>query len=114
MGSPTDADRAWVIGELARSAERCAPRPEAGARHQEAAFRLGRPEHEQLHHIAAPTLILHGTDDQSLPVAHARAFDRGIHTTELHLVDGMSHLPNEREWQLVARLLIDHVLAVGS
>jgi pimeloyl-ACP methyl ester carboxylesterase len=114
MGSPTAADRAWVTDELARSAARCPPRPDAGARHQEAAYRFGWPEHERLGDIGVPTLIVHGTDDQSLPIAHGHAFAKGIDHSVLHLIDDMGHLPSEHHWDQISQLLIEHIEAART
>ncbi len=106
MGSPSPADRDAVMAEAARAARRAPARPDAGARHQEAAMRFGWPEHDALHAIHVPTVIVHGTADRRLPVAHARAFAAGIAGSSLHVVDGMGHLPTVATWQFVADRII--------
>src|SRR4051812_48331054 len=51
---PTEQDRVWVGAEIARSIERGPARPEAAARHQAAAFRLGWPGLDSLASIEGP------------------------------------------------------------
>ena len=102
MGSPTLDDEAWVGRRLAAARRRAADRPDAGARHQHAAFRLGWRELDDLRRIDAPALVIHGTADRVLPVAHADALAAGIANSELHVIDGMGHLPTRAEWILIA------------
>ena len=54
-------------------------------------------------------LVIHGTGDQSLPVAHGEAFARDIAHSNLTLIDGMGHLPTRREWTTVSEMLIHHI-----
>ena len=98
-----------MINEHARAEKRATARPDAGRLHQQAAFRLGWPELECLGRIAVPTLVIHGTADHVLPVAHAQAFARHVPGCELAMMDGMGHLPTRTEWETVTRLVIDHV-----
>ena len=109
MGSPTEQDRVWIGTEVARSIERAPARPEAAARHQAAAFRLGWPEPGSLARIRAPVLAIHGTHDRSLPVAHAEAFEREVSNARAEYLDGMGHLPTRAEWQRIARLVSAHL-----
>lgn len=102
MGSPTLDDEAWVGRRLAAARRRAADRPDAGARHQHAAFRLGWRELDDLRRINAPALVIHGTADRVLPVAHADALAAGIANSELHVIEGMGHLPTRAEWILIA------------
>jgi hypothetical protein len=60
MNDTTAEGRVWVEGELARAAQRAPARPEAAQKHQDAAFRLGWPEHEVLGTIGAPSLVMQG------------------------------------------------------
>lgn len=109
MGSPTDSDRAWVEQEVAASAARAPARPEAGQRHQEAAFRLGWPDHAALRDVRAPSLIIHGDDDRKLPLRHAQAFAAGIANSTLVVMRGMGHLPRPGEWHHIADRVADHI-----
>lgn len=108
MGSPTAEDKAWVRGEIARAHDRAPGRPQAGERHQAAAMRLGWPEMTDLMAITAPALVVHGTVDRVLPVAHAQALADGIANSCLWLLDGMGHLPTRREWKHIAGLTVSH------
>jgi pimeloyl-ACP methyl ester carboxylesterase len=106
MGAPSDSDRAWITDEAAFAFRRAAPRPEAGERHQDAAFRLGWPALEDLDAIDAPTLVVHGSADRTLPTAHAEALAAGVVGARLSIIDGMGHLPTRVEWDHVADLVI--------
>lgn len=108
MGSPTAEDRDWGAAELATAGERAAPRPDAGERHMAASLRFGWPELDRLSTIDAPALVIHGTADRVLPVAHAEALARGIATSDLHVVERMGHLPTRREWDTIADLVVAH------
>jgi 3-oxoadipate enol-lactonase len=114
MGSPTPDDAAWVRANMARAAERAPARPEAATRHQAAAFRLGWPELDALSAITADALVVHGTADRVLPVAHARALTAGIAGARLCLLDGMGHLATRREWLEIAGLTVDHLAALPA
>ena len=105
MGTPDESDRAWIEEETRRSTERAAERPDAAERHMAASFRFGWPTLDQLGDFDSPALVVHGTSDRLLPVAHARALARGIEGSDLHLVDGMGHLPTRREWERVTELM---------
>jgi pimeloyl-ACP methyl ester carboxylesterase len=109
MGAPSASDREWLTGEVARAAARAAPRPDAGERHQEAAFRLGWPTLEALGAFDLPTLVVHGSADRTLPNAHAEALARGVPGAQLAIVDDMGHLPTRREWDHIANLVVAHL-----
>jgi 3-oxoadipate enol-lactonase len=113
MGAPTREDEAWLRRRLQASRQRAAERPDAGIRHQAAAFRLGWRELIDLDRIDAHTLIIHGTADRVLPPAHAHAFAQGLRHTELHLVEGMGHLPTRREWNDLAELTSRFLAVTG-
>lgn len=46
----------------------------------------------RVHDIVAPTLVIHGSDDQYVPVANAQALARAIPDAELRVLDGAGHL----------------------
>ena len=114
MGSPTEDDRVWLGEELLRSLERARARPEAAFRHQAAAFRLGWPELTTLGEIDVPGLVIHGIGDQTLPIAHAEAFEHGMPHCHAEYIDGMGHLPTRKEWEQIARLVVSHLRNVSS
>jgi pimeloyl-ACP methyl ester carboxylesterase len=107
---PDWADREAVIDYLVE-----AERPFAGRSFDEAAMRdvsarvfdrtanvassvtnvfmidSGPPWRERLGRIAAPTLVIHGTDDPMFPLDHGRALADEIPGAELLVVEGMGH-----------------------
>jgi 3-oxoadipate enol-lactonase len=109
MGAPTDSDRVWVEQEVAASAARAPERPDAGQRHQDAAFRLGWPEHDALGEVRAPSLLIHGDADRTLPLRHAEAFAAGIANSSLVVMPGMGHLPRPVEWDDIADRVARHI-----
>jgi pimeloyl-ACP methyl ester carboxylesterase len=46
----------------------------------------------RVHDIVAPTLVIHGSDDQYVPVANAQALAWAIPDAELRVLDGAGHL----------------------
>ena len=44
--------------------------------------------------LAVPTLVIHGEEDQLIPVSEAQAMQRAIPGAELVIVPGAGHLPN--------------------
>lgn len=62
---------------------------------------------------AKPVLILHGTRDNLVPVAHAQAFNNAIAGSQIALLDGVGHLPQEESPDISAaavRDFLDHAL----
>jgi pimeloyl-ACP methyl ester carboxylesterase len=55
--------------------------------------------------IRVPTLVLHGTSDQLIPVEHARLFGRGIAGSEVVVLDEVGHLPMEERPEQTATLV---------
>ena len=60
-----------------------------------------------LSRITAPTLVVGGLDDQSIPPAHARRIAAGISGARLALVAGAAHLAPVSRPELVGQLLAD-------
>ena len=61
---------------------------------------------DRLADIAVPTLIVHGTDDPVVPVAHAHYMAAGIPDNECWIIDGMGHeTPAALSPELADRLL---------
>ncbi len=44
--------------------------------------------------ITVPTLVVHGVEDQLIPVSEAQAMHEAIPKSDLVLVPGAGHLPN--------------------
>jgi pimeloyl-ACP methyl ester carboxylesterase len=109
MGPTTDTDRAWVQHEVDEAARRAPHRPDVGRHHQEAAYRSSWPAKGQLRDIMSPTLVIHGTGDRKLPMAHADAFVEGIPDSELVVMDGMGHLPRPAGWDSIATHVVRHL-----
>jgi pimeloyl-ACP methyl ester carboxylesterase len=68
----------------------------------------GHDTSARLERIAAPTLVVHGSDDRILPVANAHAIAARVPGARLEIVDGVGHLfwweRPERSAQLVREL----------
>jgi pimeloyl-ACP methyl ester carboxylesterase len=58
--------------------------------------------------IAAPTLVIHGSDDPMFPPAHGEALAREIPGAELLVIDGMGHEFPRWAWDEVLPALIAH------
>jgi pimeloyl-ACP methyl ester carboxylesterase len=58
--------------------------------------------------IAAPTLVLHGTDDRMIPVANAEILTRLIPGARLALLEGVGHGFWWEQPERAARLVLDH------
>lgn len=50
---------------------------------------------EQLSALSLPVLVMHGADDQIVPLAHSETFIEFIPNAELIVYDGIGHLPQE-------------------
>ena len=96
MGNASEIDRRWAAQHVAGAELRAAHRPDAVQRHQEAAFRLGWPTVEDLSTIDVPCLVVHGTLDRVLPVAHAEALAAAIPLAMTSVIVGMGHPPSPR------------------
>jgi 3-oxoadipate enol-lactonase len=65
---------------------------------------------ERLRDIAAPTLVIHGTEDQMLGVANGRHIAERIPGARLEILDGIGHLFWVEEPQRSAALVREHAL----
>jgi pimeloyl-ACP methyl ester carboxylesterase len=54
-------------------------------------FDLGAPWRERLDSVAAPTLVVHGTEDPMFPFGHAEALAREIPDAELLPLEATGH-----------------------
>jgi 3-oxoadipate enol-lactonase len=64
----------------------------------------------RLAEIEAPTLIVHGTDDEMLPVSNAHAIAERMPEARLEILDGIGHLFFWEHPQDSARLVREHAL----
>jgi 3-oxoadipate enol-lactonase len=65
----------------------------------------------RLSQISAPTLVVHGTEDQMLPVSNAEAIGRRIPDARVEIMDGIGHLFFWEEPERSAELVRSHALA---
>jgi pimeloyl-ACP methyl ester carboxylesterase len=56
---------------------------------------------------SVPTLLIWGTDDQTVPIANAAGVRRAIPQAEFHAIDSAGHLPTMERSSVVNPLLID-------
>lgn len=102
MGETSEADRQWAAAAIAKGDRRASPRPDAVARHQDAAFRLDWPTMASLRAARVPTTVFHGERDTVLPVAHATALGAGISGASVTVVERMGHIPRLADWLMIA------------
>jgi 3-oxoadipate enol-lactonase len=63
---------------------------------------------DRLEQVSAPTLVLHGTDDQMLPAANARLIAARIPGADLHLFEDAGHVFMWEHPEESARLVASH------
>jgi pimeloyl-ACP methyl ester carboxylesterase len=72
----------------------------------------GDPVRGTLGDIAAPTLVIHGTEDPLFPLAHGEALAREIPRARLLPLEGMGHeVPPRQLWDLVVGAILGHTSA---
>lgn len=64
--------------------------------------------------ISVPTLIIHGEEDQIVPVAEAEAMRDAIPTAQLLLVPGAGHLPNLEQAATFNQAIWDFLMKLES
>lgn len=106
MGDTSHADRCWAAATLAAGDRRAPHRPEAVARHQEAAFRFGWPTMDSLACVAVPALVVHGALDRVLPVAHAEALGFAVASSMVTVIEDMGHIPRLVDWLSIAERIV--------
>lgn len=55
--------------------------------------------------IAAPTVVIHGSEDEIFPPAHGRDLAATIPDARLTIIDGMGHVPEDAHSDEIARLI---------
>ncbi|GAA2211339.1 alpha/beta hydrolase [Nonomuraea monospora] len=83
------------------------PRMPAHARRRHLAASAGHDAWEALPAIAAPTLVVHGTDDIFNPAANAPLLAGRIPGTELRMIDGARHAYFEEFRQVASPLVLE-------
>jgi pimeloyl-ACP methyl ester carboxylesterase len=71
----------------------------------------GHDTSARLGEITAPTLVIHGTEDQMLPVSNGEAIARAIPGARFERLDGVGHMFWIEQPQRSAELLREHALA---
>jgi pimeloyl-ACP methyl ester carboxylesterase len=72
----------------------------------------GEPLRPRLGEIAAPTLVVHGTDDPLFPYPHAEALASEIPGARLLLLPGVGHeLPPPSTWDELVPAIVEHTSA---
>jgi len=58
--------------------------------------------------IAAPALVIHGTDDPMFPLAHGEALAEEIPRARLLALDGAGHGVERDDWETIAGAVLEH------
>ncbi len=66
-------------------------------------------QRDRLGRIAAPALVIAGSDDPSTPPEHAELLAAGIPGARLALIDGARHLANVERAEEVTALMLEHL-----
>jgi pimeloyl-ACP methyl ester carboxylesterase len=69
---------------------------------------------DPLSSIAAPTLVIHGTDDPLFPVEHGAALANEIPRARLLPLEGAGHGVDPADWETVTRAILEHTRARRS
>ena len=69
---------------------------------------MAHDTHDRLPGLAAPTLVIHGTEDQMLPVANGRLIAELVPGSELEILDGVGHLFFWEQAERSAALIAAH------
>jgi pimeloyl-ACP methyl ester carboxylesterase len=129
IATPDWSDRDAVLEYIVASARACAsprePFDEAAARElAETVFERsvdieasyanhhriegGDPWRHRLGELAAPTLVIHGTDDPVFPLGHGEALANEITGAELLVLDGVGHEHPRRAWDRIVPAVLAH------
>lgn len=129
IGTPDWSDRQAVVDYIVASARACAspraPFDEAAARELAAAVverstnvESGFTNHDlidgtdpwrdRLGGLAAPTLVIHGTDDPVFALGHGQALAREIPGAKLLVLDGVGHEHPRRAWERIVPAVLEH------
>ena len=77
--------------------------------HWQVAGGAGGESRERLAEISVPTLVIHGTEDPLLPIAHGEALAREIPGARLLRITGMGHQnPPPQTWDVIVPAILEH------
>ena len=65
------------------------------------------PWRDRLGELAAPTLVIHGTDDPLFPLAHGEALAAEIPDAELLVLDAVGHEHPRRAWDRIVPAILE-------
>ena len=105
-GSAHPYDEARMRAIFVREAERAIDYVKA-ANHGLAMARTPRWL-ERLRTLDIPTLVIHGTEDGSLPFVHGQALANAIPGAKLLPLEGVGHALPEQEWDRIASAIVEH------
>ena len=110
-GYPLDED--WHRKIAAQAYDR-AFYPEGVAR-QMAAVLTQKNRKSDLGSISVPTLVIHGADDQLVPVEGGKDTAESIPGAELIIIDGMGHdLPHGGAWPQIVDAIVNHTQKIST
>ncbi len=69
---------------------------------------------DRLHEVEAPALVLWGTDDLVMPVAHGREAVRRLVNARLELLSGVGHLPQVEQPDWVTAAVLPFLAEAGA
>jgi pimeloyl-ACP methyl ester carboxylesterase len=106
-GDELGLDEAWVRDMAERSWERSSY--SEGALRQMAAIMAARPRTRALASVRVPTLVLHGSADPIIPVAHAHQTAEAIPGAELVVIEGLGHDIGPPGWPFSIPAIVEHL-----
>ncbi len=86
--------------------------PDARRRQGEAA--AGFDVHDRLPELSVPVLVVHGTADQMVPVANARALAERIPGAQLHLFEGAGHVYHSERAEESDRVVLEFLSRIPA
>lgn len=116
---PTAVDREWIDGAAAMLRMPGVKETSLGIARLGVDLRgqreqLFRDLHRELGQISAPALIVWGSRDPAVPLAHAYAAQRLIPGSQVRVIDGCGHTPQVERPQEFNRLVLDFLTAPPS
>lgn len=73
-----------------------------------AMLRGGEELYGKVSKLKVPFLIIHGTEDNVLPFAHAEVMNKSIQHSELLVLKGAGHEIHYAEWDRIIEAIIKH------